>query len=119
MTSHTRHAVLWPPSDATWLLPHHLQANTLLHGTLDVLPNKGLFSFFFLCVSPPPPPPRGLACPLPCGGCLWSSEDDVTLQGSPTPSQPREKRWWQAVLGRVEVGGGQKTKAVLANPNYS
>lgn len=43
----------------------------------------------------------------------------MTLQGSPTPSQPREKRWWQAVLGRVEVGGGQKTKAVLANPNYS
>lgn len=47
----------------------------------------------------------------------------MTLQGSPTPSQPREKPWWQAVLGRVEVGGwgggGQKTKAVLANPNYS
>lgn len=62
MTSHTRHAVLWPPSDATWLLPHHLQANTLLHGTLDVLPNKGLFSFFFLCV-PPPPLPEGWPVP--------------------------------------------------------
>lgn len=58
--SYSHHAVLWPPNDTTWLLPHHLQGNTVLHCTLNILPNQGLFSFSLSLCSPPPS--RVLAC---------------------------------------------------------
>lgn len=52
MISH--HAVPGPLEDATWLIPHHLQASTLLHCNQSVIPNKGLFPFSPSSLLPPP-----------------------------------------------------------------
>lgn len=75
----SHHAVLWPPNDATWLLPHHVQGAASLH--LEHSSKPRAFPFLFSLCSPPPS--RVLACLLWCGGCLWSREDSLTRRTAP------------------------------------
>lgn len=61
--SHWHQAVLWPPSDATWLLPHHLQAKCSASLHLGHS-SKQRASLFFSCSLFPPPSPRAGRSPL-------------------------------------------------------
>lgn len=52
--SRSHHAVPWPPEDATWLLPHHLQANTLLHIITRHYSKQRTFPLLSFSRLPPP-----------------------------------------------------------------
>lgn len=68
----------------------HIMYKVLLHSTLNILPNQGLFRFSFLSVPHPLPEcwpvPLVWWVPLEQGG-------QPDSQDCPTPSQPRGKRW--------------------------
>lgn len=110
----SHHAVLWPPSDATWLLPHHVQGAASLH--LEHSSKPRAFPFLFSLCSPPPS--RVLACPSGVVGAFGAGRT-AWLAGLPHSFTTEGETLVTSNPGKGGRRGGQKTKAVLPNSNYS
>lgn len=109
--SRSHHAVPWPLEDATWLLPHHLQASTLLHIITRHDSKQRAFPLFPFSLLPPPQ--------MVARSLWWRGSFEQPGQRDLQDSPILHNRGGNTGDEQSKGGEEQKTKGLLPNPNYS